>query len=108
MVPCSPLFYFGLSLLKQNSRKKGSLIKGLLGNLVFETEVQTTVGHQPHSAMIDWEFSVHATASAPMKVSIQSPDGSRTEIHVESGSTASKILAHEALRLDPRYLHREY
>ena len=33
VVPFYP-FYFGLSLFKQNSRKKGTLIiKGLLGNL---------------------------------------------------------------------------
>ena len=35
VVPFYP-FYFGVSLLKQNSRKKGTLItKGLLGNLVI-------------------------------------------------------------------------
>ena len=35
VVPFYP-FYLGVSLLKQNSRKKGTLIiQGLLGNLVF-------------------------------------------------------------------------
>ena len=42
-------------------------------------------------------------ASAPVKVSIQGPDGSCTEIHVEPGSTVSQILDHEALRLPACY-----
>ena len=41
-----------------------------------------------------------------MKVSIQGPDGSCTEIHVEPGSTVSKILDHEALRLPAGYCGR--
>ena len=45
-------------------------------------------------------------AGAPVEVSIQGPDGSSTAIHVEPGSTISKILDHEVFRLPTGYCGR--
>ena len=45
-------------------------------------------------------------ASGPVTVSIQGPDGSCIEIHVEHGSAVSQILDHEALRLPAGYCAR--
>ena len=45
-------------------------------------------------------------ATAPVKVSIQSPDGYRPDIHVEPGSTVSEILGHEALTMPAGFCGR--
>ena len=45
-------------------------------------------------------------ASAPVKLSIQDPNGSCTALHVEPGTTVSKILDQDAFRLPAGYRAR--
>ena len=47
--------------------------------------------------------SVPAMARAPIEVSIQSADGTSTQVQVEPGSTAAVILDLLALKLPPGY-----
>ena len=45
-------------------------------------------------------------ANAPVEVSIQCPNGSCTEIHVEPGTSVSQILDHDFFRLPAGYSAR--